>query len=78
MPTQNKIAVLVINSGSSSVKFTLYQMPEETILASGAVERIGLEGPQIGLSEQPGSENPSPTEHSGDNVQEAVAELVES
>ena len=35
--------ILVINSGSSSLKFQLISMPEETILASGLVERIGME-----------------------------------
>ncbi|MGB5941940.1 MAG: acetate kinase [Leeuwenhoekiella sp.] len=33
--------VLVLNSGSSSIKFQLFQMPEETILASGIIDRIG-------------------------------------
>ena len=34
--------ILVINSGSSSVKFTLFQMDSDTVLAYGLVERIGL------------------------------------
>ena len=33
--------VLVINAGSSSVKYYLYQMPEAEVLAHGLVERIG-------------------------------------
>jgi len=33
--------VLVINAGSSSVKYYLYQMPEAQVLAKGAVERVG-------------------------------------
>ena len=33
--------VLVINAGSSSVKYHLYQMPDAEILARGFVERIG-------------------------------------
>ncbi len=33
--------VLVINSGSSSLKFTLFAMEDETMLAKGLVERIG-------------------------------------
>ena len=33
--------VLVLNSGSSSVKFKLFEMRNETVLASGLVERIG-------------------------------------
>lgn len=35
--------VLVLNSGSSSLKFQLFSMPEETILCSGLIERIGFE-----------------------------------
>ena len=35
--------VLVLNSGSSSLKFQLFSMPEEKILCSGIIERIGLE-----------------------------------
>lgn len=34
--------ILVINCGSSSLKFQLLQMPEETVLAKGLFERIGL------------------------------------
>ncbi|NRD23684.1 acetate kinase [Winogradskyella litoriviva] len=33
--------ILVINSGSSSIKFQLIQMPSETLVCSGLVERIG-------------------------------------
>ena len=32
---------LVINTGSSSIKFALFQMPEGTELAAGLVEQIG-------------------------------------
>ena len=35
--------VLVINAGSSSLKFTLYSMETEKQLASGQIERLGLE-----------------------------------
>ncbi|ALJ04948.1 acetate kinase [Pseudalgibacter alginicilyticus] len=34
--------VLVLNSGSSSLKFQLFTMPEATILCSGLIERIGF------------------------------------
>lgn len=34
--------VLAVNSGSSSLKFQLYEMPEEKIIVSGQIERIGL------------------------------------
>lgn len=33
---------MAINAGSSSLKWTLYEMPEEKALATGIVERIGL------------------------------------
>lgn len=39
--------ILVINSGSSSIKFQLILMPEQRVMASGMVERIGLEGSRI-------------------------------
>jgi len=34
--------VLVLNSGSSSLKFQLFLMPNETVLCSGLIERIGF------------------------------------
>ena len=39
--------ILVINSGSSSIKFQLIEMPSETVIASGMVERIGIDGSKI-------------------------------
>jgi len=33
---------MAINAGSSSLKWTLYEMPQEETIASGIVERIGL------------------------------------
>ncbi len=33
--------ILVINSGSSSIKYQLFDMPAETVLASGVMEQIG-------------------------------------
>lgn len=35
--------VMSVNCGSSSVKFKLYEMPEEKVICSGIVERIGHE-----------------------------------
>lgn len=35
--------VLSLNCGSSSLKFQVYEMPEEKVLISGYVEKIGLE-----------------------------------
>lgn len=36
--------VLVVNCGSSSLKYQLFNMTDESVLAKGLVERIGLEG----------------------------------
>src|SRR5689334_7083786 len=36
--------VLVINCGSSSLKYQLINMENENVLAKGLVERIGIEG----------------------------------
>ncbi len=36
--------VLVINGGSSSLKYTLFEMSDETVLFSGSIDRIGLPG----------------------------------
>ncbi|RUS48220.1 acetate kinase [Cohnella sp. AR92] len=35
--------ILVINAGSSSLKYQLYDMDDESVLASGRVERIGMD-----------------------------------
>ena len=35
--------VLAVNEGSSSLKFQMYEMPEEKELISGVLERIGIE-----------------------------------
>ena len=35
--------ILSVNAGSSSLKFTAYEMPEEVNLISGVFERIGME-----------------------------------
>jgi acetate kinase len=37
------VKVLVINAGSSSLKYQLFDMKDETLLAKGRVERIGFE-----------------------------------
>ena len=35
--------ILAVNCGSSSLKFQMYEMPEENVLISGVFERIGIE-----------------------------------
>ena len=39
--------ILVINCGSSSLKYQLVDMVGESVLCKGLVERIGIEGSQI-------------------------------
>lgn len=36
--------IMSVNSGSSSLKFQLLEMPEETVICSGVIERIGISG----------------------------------
>jgi len=47
--------VLVINSGSSSIKFQLLDMEHEAVLASGLVERIGEVKGQLSCTMCPGT-----------------------
>ncbi|MFA5089781.1 MAG: acetate kinase [Candidatus Omnitrophota bacterium] len=39
--------VLVINSGSSSIKYKLFDMPAEVMLSKGLIEHIGEKGSQV-------------------------------
>lgn len=41
--------VMAVNAGSSSLKFKLYEMPEEKVLCSGNAERIGHEDGIFGI-----------------------------
>ena len=36
--------ILVLNCGSSSIKYALYDMTDQTLLAAGGAERVGMEG----------------------------------
>lgn len=39
--------VLIVNAGSSSLKFKLFDMPQETVLADGEVERLNMPGSKV-------------------------------
>ena len=39
--------ILVINCGSSSLKYQLFDMDNEEVMAKGLVERIGIEGSRL-------------------------------
>ena len=41
--------VMSVNAGSSSLKFRVFKMPEEEVLATGNIERIGLEDAIFGM-----------------------------
>jgi acetate kinase len=63
--------VFVINAGSSSIKYQLIRMPEASIVCSGLVDRIGLNGSTIqhrtflSGKEQSRKENISASDHAG-------------
>ncbi len=42
--------VIAVNAGSSSIKFQLFQMPDENVIAKGMIERIGLPGSLLSMS----------------------------
>ena len=42
--------LLSVNAGSSTLKFRLYEMPEEKLLMKGNYERIGLDGSKYSLT----------------------------
>ena len=39
--------ILVLNCGSSSIKYALYNMDDGTVMASGGAERVGLDDPFV-------------------------------
>ena len=39
--------ILSINSGSSSLKFKLFAMPDEKVLAKGLFDRIGIDNSRV-------------------------------
>ncbi|MBQ8428969.1 MAG: acetate kinase [Clostridia bacterium] len=47
--------ILVVNAGSSSLKYQLFDMDNESVLAKGLCERIGIDG--IVTHKRPGKEN---------------------
>ena len=48
--------ILVLNCGSSSIKFQMFDMVLKTVLAKGIVEKIGLNGSCLKLTKQNGDE----------------------
>ena len=49
--------ILIVNAGSSSLKYQLVDMDNETLIAKGGVERIGLEGSNLKQKDTEGNVN---------------------
>jgi len=48
--------IIILNCGSSSIKYQLINMPEQQVLAKGLVEKIGLDGSRIKHNNETGQE----------------------
>jgi acetate kinase len=48
--------ILVLNCGSSSIKFQMFDMTDQSVLAKGIIEKIGLNGSCLKLTKQNGDE----------------------
>lgn len=46
--------ILVLNCGSSSIKYKLFDMASDIVMAQGAIEKIGLEGSFLKLTDNDG------------------------
>lgn len=67
--------ILAVNAGSSSLKFQLYEMPEETVICGGIVERIGQDEGEFTIKYH-GEKKQQLLQIS--NHQEAVALLIDA
>ena len=47
--------IFVVNCGSSSIKYQLFDMADESVLAKGLLERLGAEGPRLHQASRRGS-----------------------
>ncbi|MGI6552225.1 MAG: acetate/propionate family kinase [Bacillota bacterium] len=68
--------ILVLNCGSSSVKYKLFDMEQETVLAKGIVERIGLPGAV--LKHQPSGKDQISREGSISDHSQAIAMVLDA
>lgn len=48
--------ILVLNCGSSSIKFQFFDMTSQTVLSKGIVDKVGLKGSHLKLSKQNGEQ----------------------
>ncbi|SOS49484.1 acetate/propionate family kinase [Tenacibaculum dicentrarchi] len=70
--------ILVINSGSSSIKYQLIQMPQQQVICAGLVERIGLKKSVVHYkSEENKSKEISDIENHKEGLQKVVNLLLD-
>jgi len=75
------LRILVLNSGSSSLKYQLFEMSDHSVLARGAAERIGETGSRLVHRELDAAEqidSGSPIADHGMAIDRIVAILSES
>ncbi|MDK2800666.1 MAG: acetate kinase [Clostridiales bacterium] len=68
--------ILVINAGSSSLKYQLFDMDKETVMAKGLCERIGIEGSQ--LKHQPNGREAITISKSMKNHADAIKMVIDA
>lgn len=68
--------VLVVNSGSSSIKYQLFNMTDESVLAKGLVERIGISDSII--NHYPSGKNPVITHQDIPNHRVGIKLMMEA
>ena len=68
--------VLVLNSGSSSIKYQLFDMTDESVLAKGLVERIGI--PDAIINHYPSGKNPVITHQDIPNHRVGIKLMMEA
>lgn len=67
--------ILIINAGSSSVKFTLFKKEDVQVVAEGLVERIGIEGTTIHYRNNKGDDLSDEARVA--DTREAVSRIIE-
>jgi acetate kinase len=72
----NKMKILVVNSGSSSIKYQLFDMIHEKVMAKGLVERIGI--PNSVINHYPADKDPVITQKDIPNHKVGIELLIES
>lgn len=72
--------ILVINAGSSSLKYQLIDMDNEQVMAKGLCERIGIEGSNLqhtNVAKNEKTKIEKPMKDHGDAIQMVIDALVD-